>query len=139
MKRDPDDAVARLREIERELDEAWERESTWRLHVGPVRVTRVMTSRSWFLVLVGVCVAAFGSGVVFTLTEDTKELGVALVVGSIFALSSFLGQVWTVQVQKEGRLRELLRARGRLVDELGDDADAAGTPRRGRTRMIPRL
>jgi hypothetical protein len=103
-----------------------------------------MTSRNWFLLLVSVCIAAFASGAVLALTKGTKELGVALVVGSIFAISSFLGQVWTVQVQDERRLeaelwgadqrrylQELLQERDRLFDEPdGEARPVALTPHR---------
>ncbi|MEU2699527.1 hypothetical protein [Micromonospora aurantiaca (nom. illeg.)] len=140
VKRDAEAIAARLHEVEQELHEAWEREATWQLHVGPIRVIRVMTSRSWFLVLVSVCVVTFGSGVAFTFGKDTKELGVALVVGSIFALASFIGQVWTVQVQQERQLDEglwgseqrrylrgLFREREKLAEQIGRTPDSPGS------------
>ncbi|WP_203743854.1 hypothetical protein [Actinoplanes cyaneus] len=140
MRRDPSEVVADLREVERQLNEAWKDISTWQVHIGPVKVNKVMTSRSWFLVLVSVCVFAFAAGVALTLIKETKELGIALVVGSIFAAASFLGQVWTVQVQKEHQvsgdlwgaeqrrhLQRLIEAREKLVDER--DAASGGAVR----------
>jgi len=103
----------RLQEIEHELAEAWAAEAEWQLYVGPVRLRRTMSSRSWFLLLVVLCATSFASGAVLTLMGDTKELGVALVVGAVFATASFLGQVWTVQVQEERKLLMDLRGRER--------------------------
>jgi hypothetical protein len=77
--------------------------------------------------------------VALALVRGTKELGVALVVGSIFALASFLGQVWTLQVQAERELKDHLwgaekrRNPRRLIREyaelaaLGHDCDPAGS------------
>jgi hypothetical protein len=97
-----------------------------------------MTSKSWFPVLVGgICLLTFGCGVGFTFIRGMKELSVALVVGSIFALASFLGQVWTFQVQAERELgdrlwgadeRRHLRQLGREYDQLVDQLDAIDEP-----------
>jgi hypothetical protein len=73
------DLAAQLRHVERQLAEAWNRGSVWQTHIGPLRITKVMTSRVWFVLLLGIYLLAFGSGVALALIEKTEELGVALV------------------------------------------------------------
>ena len=71
------------------------------------------------------------AGVVLALIEPTAELGVALVVGSIFAGGSFVSQVWVLQVEREfhldnetfgadqvRRFKALLRKHDRLAGQV---------------------
>ncbi len=84
-----------------------------RMRMGSQRITRVFITLILVLLIVGVA-ATFVSG--------TRELGIALVVGAIFAGASFITQYWAVQVAKEEednwRLDQELRKR--LVDEYAD-------------------
>ncbi|MFI5895597.1 hypothetical protein ACIA5D_36435 [Actinoplanes sp. NPDC051513] len=131
---DKDKLEKELADVENELWTAADMHSTWTANVGPVRVTRVLTSMSWFRMILTVSGAAFLAGIPLTLVDKTQELGVALVVGAIFAGVSFLSQVWTVQTQREEanydklfgdedrqKIRRLLDARKRLRKELGRD------------------
>jgi len=56
------------------------------------------------------CVTCFSLGVVLIFHESTKELGVALVVGTIFAGGSFIMQVWGVAVLNEAQSRLAITA-----------------------------
>jgi hypothetical protein len=46
-----------------------------------------------------------GAGLIF-ITGPTRELGLAMVVGSIFAFGSFVGQFWAVAIERN---REVFR------------------------------
>jgi hypothetical protein len=53
--------------------------------------------------------ATLSAGSLLTFFDSTKELGIALVVGAIFAGGSFVAQMWTVQQAKEKDVMALLR------------------------------
>lgn len=84
-----------------------------------------------FFGYVGFNVTAFAAGALLIALQGTwRELGVAIVVGSLFAFGSFIAQWWTVQVQFEreitdrvygstDRQRELGEQRLRVIERLG--------------------
>jgi hypothetical protein len=80
---------------------------------------------------VGFCVLTFVAGAAMALVPSTRELGIAVVVGSIFSFGSFVTQFWAVVVQNERQAhdliwgepdrrqaRHLIRRHGRLLDRL---------------------
>ncbi|MFF0174772.1 hypothetical protein [Micromonospora profundi] len=132
LPRDAERLTDELEAVDQELWDAFSHASmSWGVGVGGRRIRRRMSSGAWFLLLVGLCLTTFGAGVPLTLIDPTRELGIALVAGSIFACAAFLGQVWTVQYQREAALNNqlfgaeqqqqfhnLLEARDRLVSQL---------------------
>jgi hypothetical protein len=85
-----------------------------------------MPSQRITAVFVGFCVATFLAGAIMTFFGPTKELGIAIVVGSIFTGGSFMIQYWAVQVTSERALYESLNAArhqdtvAKLASEIND-------------------
>jgi hypothetical protein len=120
-----------LAEIEALDEEYWSimsRWTHWGLSVGPVSVSGYFGSQTIALTYASFCVTCFVAGGVLAVFSTTKELGVALVVGSIFAGGAFVAQWWAVQVGIERQvdaevlgsrhtrqLRALVRRRDKLV------------------------
>jgi hypothetical protein len=78
----------------------------YQFSLGPLHLSYQAGSQTivrWFIAFALVC---FVGGVVATLFDPTKELGIALIVGTIFAGGSFIVQVWTHQIQKESDFYE---------------------------------
>jgi hypothetical protein len=124
--------TAELKAVE---DEYWrvqgEQDGGWQAVIGPFRISQVLNSMSWFRMILTVSAASFIVGAALTFVDPAKELGIALVVGAIFAGVSFLGQAWTLQVQAERaksdrlfgkdevrELRDLLKSRQRILAEI---------------------
>jgi hypothetical protein len=78
-----------------------EKTTMWQLRYGPIHLRRSMNSGAVTGVFITSCGCCFLLGVVLALLESTRELGVALVVGSILAFGSFAIQIWAIQTQKE--------------------------------------
>lgn len=124
--------VAKLDELNAEFVNAYyARRGHWRFYVGPLRLTAKLNSLGIAHIYALFCALCFIAGAVLAVFSTTKELGVALVVGAIFAGSSFVSQWWTVQVAKETedhrevygpeevrRLRELLHQREQLAARI---------------------
>ncbi|MBQ1036308.1 hypothetical protein [Micromonospora sp. C81] len=121
-----------LEAVDQELWDAFSHASmSWGAGYGKRRITRRMSSGAWVSLLAALCLTTFSTGVPLTLIDPTRELGIALVAGSIFACAAFLGQVWTVQYQRESTLKnqlfgaeqqqqlhDLLKERDRLIGQL---------------------
>jgi len=61
-----------------------------------------MTAALIFLSYVAFNIAGMIAGIVMILNKGVlRELGIAIVVGSIFAFGSFIEQWWTIEVQQE--------------------------------------
>src|SRR5262249_45203402 len=105
---EPEAEVDRLRRelsgAEGEFWKEFQRLTTgWQFRFGPIRFRRNVSNlfiAQAFLVFHLLCFVG-GIGLIFT-TGPTRELGIALVVGSIFAFGSFVAQFWVLVIE-EGR------------------------------------
>jgi hypothetical protein len=69
----------------------------WRFSLGPIRI-RYPASPMFIVqvfVVFHVLFFAVGAALIFT-TGPTRELGIAMVVGAVFAFGSFVAQFWVV-------------------------------------------
>ncbi|MDQ7911476.1 hypothetical protein RB614_44025 [Phytohabitans sp. ZYX-F-186] len=124
--------VADLDALDAEFVNAYHgRMGGWRLRLGPVHLRGRFGSQGIARIYALFCASCFVTGGVLAVFSATKELGVAVVVGAIFAGGSFVGQWWTVQMGEEmeadrevygpeevRRLREMLRRRERLAARI---------------------
>ncbi|WP_157552805.1 hypothetical protein [Micromonospora sp. NRRL B-16802] len=69
--------------------------------VGPVRFTAGYGSMGIAQAYIVFCVLCLVAGILCTLLTSATELGVALVVGAIFAIGSIGPQAWAAQVGRE--------------------------------------
>lgn len=83
--------------------------NSWQVRAGRVRLAARLGSADIFVVYVVFLLAALSAGSLLTFFDSTKELGIALVVGAIFAGGSFVAQMWAVQQAKEKDVMALLR------------------------------
>jgi hypothetical protein len=139
---------AKLAEIESQLDEAVAVKAlTWHIGVRKRAIRLRVTSENIALAYAVVCLGALAAGIAFTLSTGTKELGVALVVGAIFAIASFMAQWWAVAATQQQeilddtydrgireRLRKLAQERQEIIDSLVA-MDGAGGVRSGERRF----
>lgn len=95
-----DQIAARYREIYRGIH-------TWGLTIGRWHWTRVVGNSGISIIFAVWHLAAFCAGAIITIFWDSgKELGVALVVGALFGVGSFLSQMWS---QGMDRNREFIQ------------------------------
>jgi hypothetical protein len=91
-----------LSDVEREFWKEFEDLTTsWQFKFGPIRFRRRVSNMFIAQVFVAFHLSCFagGIGLIFT-TGPTRELGIALVVGSIFAFGSFVSQFWAVSLEQ---------------------------------------
>lgn len=73
----------------------------WRFGLGPIRI-RYPASPMFIVqvfVLFHILCFAVGAALIFT-TGPTRELGIAMVVGAIFAFGAFVAQFWAVSYER---------------------------------------
>ncbi|MEU6646759.1 hypothetical protein ABZ863_30040 [Saccharomonospora sp. NPDC046836] len=105
-----DRIVARYNEINSAIH-------TWGIKIGPWRWVRPVHTGAISIIFALWHLSAFATGVLITiLWEGGKELGVALVVGALFGVGSFLSQMWS---QGMDRQREFVQ-RVEFEDELSE-------------------
>jgi hypothetical protein len=89
------------------FDETRKLTSVWRIGIGRFSTYRIIGSGELsfiYFTLAGCCLVA---GIVLTLYGTVAQnVGVALIVGSIFSIGSFAAQVWTVTAQQERSVSE---------------------------------
>lgn len=74
---------------------------TGRRVIGPLNAAQIAR------VYRGVLAALFALGVLFTVVSDaTTELGMALIVGSLFAFGAWMAQAWTLSREEQFRIEE---------------------------------
>lgn len=102
--RGPDDQDELIR-LHAEFDQLWAGVQGLQLWWGPLRVRARLGSQrlaALFTAFHGLTAAA---GVMFIfMGESFAELGVALVVGSLFGIGAFVAQVWALQSERETAL-----------------------------------
>jgi hypothetical protein len=104
-----------LDEFDRDFRPDWQIEFGGKFRI-PVRLGS--TGFSWLYV--GLNIAAFTFGVVSVfLGASWRELGIALIVGSMFAIGAFVGQVWSIQLNTERHQVDVLW-RDRFLQEYAD-------------------
>lgn len=93
-----------LSDVESAFWEEYQKLTTgWQFSFGPIRIKHHVSQMfiaQAFIVFHLVCFAG-GVGLIFT-AGATRELGIALVVGSIFAFGAFVSQFWALSIE-EGR------------------------------------
>ena len=100
----------------------------WHFQAGPVGVSARLSSMRLAQLLVLLYLVITATGVVLiTMGGAPRDIGIALVVGAVFASGAFLAQVWTLQVERERwvteeRLRADIAALWKRLDEI-DDSD----------------
>jgi hypothetical protein len=98
-----DQLVRDLQGVERTLHKALrDKAETWGLSVGPIRIQGTFSDESITIIFVVLNAACFALGVAFSLHGGTlNSLGVSLIVGSIFGIGAFVGQLWAVSYQRQ--------------------------------------
>jgi len=82
---------------------------TWRLSLGPIRVKAALSSQHIALIFAFWHAFAGAAGIlVFIFWQAGRPLGIALVVGSLFGMGSFVSQVWSQAMNKERDLHNKL-------------------------------
>jgi hypothetical protein len=97
----------------------------WNLALGPVRISRHLNSMSvaWLVVGFNLVLATVGAFMIFA-PDPLRSLGIALVVGALFAIGAFIAQVWAAQVAREYILcEEEIREKVREIRELSDEGE----------------
>jgi hypothetical protein len=101
-------AIAEFKAADAEFQRVWSGVVGWQFHIpGRGRVTANLGTDLIFKVYVLFLALTFVAGVVLAATHVGTELGVALVVGSIFAGGAFLAQMWVVQYERETKADEI--------------------------------
>jgi hypothetical protein len=109
---EPEAEVDRLRRELADIEaEFWKAHADlamgWQFVLGPLRVRRYASPMFIAQVFVLFHVLCFAAGAAFIFTAGpTRELGIAMVVGSIFAFGSFVAQFWAISYE---RFREIAR------------------------------
>lgn len=101
--------------------------ATWNFGIGPFRLRRVVSSQGITRVYVMFNVLCFAVGVgLIAVGGIPGNVGIALVVGALFAFGSFVSQVWAVAAQHEREVQnrvlgdyELAELK-RLAKEMAD-------------------
>ena len=124
-----------LAEIEALDNEYWDARTWavagWQYRLGPLQLRGRFSSGSIANIYLAFCAVTLLGGGVLAVLDPTRELGVALVVGAIFAGGAFVAQWWTLQVDNERRFaaevhgpdmvryfRQLIRRRNRLIAKV---------------------
>jgi hypothetical protein len=105
------DRLRSLRKAQEELLREFDREiqSTWQIYVGRFNVPLQLSSGDFSWIYVGLDIAAFAFGIVcIFLGHSWRELGVALIVGAMFGIGAFVGQLLSVQLTTEEHQKDLL-------------------------------
>jgi hypothetical protein len=110
---EPPTDLEQLRETLLEMDDAirsnYADAVSWHLRLGPIDVRRHVSSNTVFWLYTLVNAVLFASGTVMSFAHSPlRELGIAVTVGAIFALCSFLSQLWGFAVQREQHIIEPL-------------------------------
>jgi hypothetical protein len=87
-----------------------EPKSYWNLHYGPIHLRARMSSQRIVGIFISFCLVTLLGGALATFFSVTEELGIALVVGSMFTGGSFLIQYWSTQVDHERGAFEALES-----------------------------
>jgi hypothetical protein len=105
-----EDANAELRRLRQELEAAndafWEEyervKRVWHFKFGPLRFERAVGSQFITRVYVAFNAICFAVGIVLVVLGGVSgTVGVALIVGSLFAFGSFVAQYWAIVTQEE--------------------------------------
>ena len=126
MTPDPDPTAESSESILAELDEFHRSLSGWHFAAGPVYLRGAFSSMrlARYFVAFHVLVGVVGGALIFS-DGPARELGMALVVGALFAFGAFVSQLWAVQVQHErgdaNRARRL-----ELIDRYNRALEAEG-------------
>jgi hypothetical protein len=108
------DSADRIRELDDARDELLREFGRalpphWNIDFGglhlPVRLAS--TGLSWLYVGADLALLAFGVACIF-IGQSWRELGIALIVGAMFGLSTFVGQLLAVQLTVEEHRLDLL-------------------------------
>jgi hypothetical protein len=116
----------------------------WQLHYGPVRIRRRLSPRTVSSTFLSFWLLALVAGLAGYFFDNTRDLGIALVVAAVLTGGSFLIQLWTAQVEVEhalysqlsdARQRDVLENYAREMNEIAvriaalkPDHFAAGRP-----------
>jgi hypothetical protein len=99
----------------------------WQLRAGPLRIRGRVSSGTVALITIIFLSVTLISGVVLMIYGAANELGIALVVGSIFGLSSCLTQFWAVANAREAAVYGEIFTRPMIEDarrQLATSLDA---------------
>lgn len=110
-----DDVDSSESDLQRQLDETVRRISTlvsqfttWNLYIGGRPIRRRMSTSDIAKIFAAWHIVALLAGIMVSIFwVDDKGLGVALVVGSLFGIGSFLSQFWSQAMDRE---RDFVRA-----------------------------
>lgn len=113
------------RQIENELEQLdarmWQvaHARGWQIKLGPLWIRRRIGSQVSAKLYVATNGVLLVAGAVLIFAEGAAaDLGIAIVVGAIFAMGSFLGMVWSLTVEKERQSLDLLYG-----DEIRDQLE----------------
>lgn len=118
-----EDALEEYAQIERQMRQIEEYSHAWRLSLGRFRIAFRLGPSRMFLLIVTLYVLLGVAGTI-VLTElswqHAGELGVALIVGSLFGIGAFMSQAWAHVVEWEATAQRALWGyqRERRIAEL---------------------
>jgi hypothetical protein len=102
--------VARdLAEIDEELETLIEEAHGWQVNLGRLSVRSSLSQQTLFLLFVGFHLATSLGGAALILKGSGRaaDLGIALLVGALFGLGTFMAEVWGRTVDKTAWIREI--------------------------------
>jgi hypothetical protein len=79
----------------RELGNIYRNFSTWSIGIGKLKISASVGTQAIAVAFVAWHVLAAVAGIVLTIIWKEKELGVALIVGALFGIGSFMAQFWS--------------------------------------------
>jgi hypothetical protein len=100
----------RLEELSADLHEFVASASAWRIRIGPIAYRRRVSAEFVFLLFTSFHIAGGVSGALLIVFGKARiqSLGIALLVGSLFAFGSFLAQFWSEILKREHDAQELV-------------------------------
>ncbi|WP_336159923.1 hypothetical protein [Amycolatopsis sp. VC5-11] len=89
------DVIERYKNLRNEL-------TGWNLSLGPIQISRALGTNHIFIIFAAWHIVALGAGIgILLLWRSGTELGIALTVGALFGIGSFISQVWSQGMDTE--------------------------------------
>ncbi|WP_129665904.1 hypothetical protein [Phytoactinopolyspora endophytica] len=128
----PDAPYSELDKLQTEFDRLMANAQTWQLWWGPFRIRARLGSQRLAAIFTAFHFVVVVTGSMLLIADAQGELGLALVIGGLFAFGAFLAQVWALQCTKEMTLfADDFRNQLSDLQRRWDAADAAARARPG--------
>lgn len=113
-----EELVAERDRLDEQLTSFWRHLSGWKLHLGPLVVRAAPGAQRLALGFFAFHVTlALGGALMIVLVQGVwADLGIAMVVGALFAFGSFLAQMWAMQQDRYRSFTDTDRLRRGFAD-----------------------